>query len=102
MNVSKINIHLNTDILSGELQIDPYPAEGHHTPVDVREWPDVRDRIEAAAREKIPDANRWEAYLASDRTGERFDVRVGHCLVDSEGEIREIEIDRPNPEEINW
>lgn len=102
MTVSRLNIHLNTDVLTGELQIDPHPAEGHYTPVHVSEWPPIREEIRDRVSDEIVDAERWERWLASDRVGERFDVTVGYCTVDSSGEIRSLEIERPKPEDINW
>lgn len=104
-----LNIHLNTDIVTGDLQIDFDPAEGNVIPVDPGEWSGftiegagLREKLRSAARERLADDAVWESHLGSDRRGERLDVQIGTAVVTADGEIDEITIIHDHPESVNW
>ena len=101
--VDFLDIHLSTDIVTGDLRIDFDPPEGHHIPVDIDEWPQVRRTLRQRVREEELNAtDAWVPYLDSERTGERLDVRVGFAVVLSDGQISQINVTKTEPEAVDW
>lgn len=97
-----LNIHLSTDEVTGNLQIDFDPREDHHIPVDVAEWPDLRAELRERVREQLENEDGWKAHLHSNRRGERLDVRAGCARVDGEGTIHSIDMWRTDPDDVDW
>lgn len=103
-----LTIHLNTDRLNGDLQIDFDPVEGDHIPVGPAEWgglgtdSPMRERLRRAVRDEIDDIDGWKAHLDSDRAGERLDVQIGTAVVTSEDQIESVELSYTHPEDVDW
>lgn len=83
-------VHIQFDLVKGLLPIFTH-TDGPN-PFEIGEWPDIRTQLREDVLEDVPEE--YEAYLNSDRVGERFEYTIGTIEIDEEtGELVEKKYD---------
>jgi len=97
-----LEVHASTDPVYGSLQLNFDPQhEDDYIPVDVDEWPDVREDLRERLLPLLAEKSWWESRLAPE-PGERYDILLGHIVVDEEGVLRKVVVGRLHPDHVDW
>lgn len=99
---STLEIHVSTDLATGDLDINFDPVGSDTIPVSIVEWPDVRSDLRERVRDQIEGPDEWKAYLSSERLGERLDVQIGHVVVSEEGEVLDETLHATSVDDVDW
>lgn len=97
-----LDIHLSTDVVTGDLSITLDPPEGHHLPVEVAEWPRRRKTLRKMVRRRLEDPAAWQSHLDSNRPGERLDATIGRVWTDDNGRPERLNLDATSPDDVDW
>lgn len=100
MTKSTFCVHLTTDAVTAELEVQFHPADGNTNPLSPSEWPDTRETLRQKVEDSLDGPTAWKAFLDAGRPGRRLDAAIGEITVDDSGAILDIDLTAESPADV--